>query len=218
MIRVINNKIMISVTAEEDDINIKNIQCDSLYINSKLIKGSEYLIDEVNGFKFSVYPDSFYQVNHSSMIKLYNKILDYSINGYSLLDLYCGTGTIGIWVKAKFRKITGVELNKAAIKNANINKELNGINKIEFICKDAKYIEGKYNTIIVDPPRSGLTSDVIEYLNYSETQNIIYVSCNPNTLKRDIAKLTNYNLKDISACDMFPRTKHVECVCVLELK
>ena len=216
MIRVIGNKIMISVTADSNDITIKNIKCDSLYINKKLIKGDKYLIDNVNDFKFSIYPDSFYQVNNSSMIKIYNEVLRLCRSGNSLLDLYCGTGTIGIWVHSKFKKITGVEINKESIKNANINKELNNLNNINFECNDSKNITGKYDTIIVDPPRSGLSLEVIDFINSSKALNVIYVSCNPSTLKRDLDKLYNYEMKEISACDMFPRTKHVESLMVLE--
>ena len=216
MIRSINNKIMISVTATTDDVHIKNIKCDSLYVNGKLIKGEEYLIDEINDLKFSIYPDAFYQVNKEGMNSIYTKAMHYLDNSDSLLDLYCGTGTIGIWMKDKFKNITGVEINKSSIKNANINLELNDIKNIEFICRDAKDIKKKYDSIIVDPPRNGLSSSVIDYLNYSNAKQIVYISCNPNTLKRDIDKLDKYDLRSLSCADMFPRTKHIECVCLLE--
>ena len=217
MIKSINKKIMISVTSIKDDINIKNIKCDSLYINNKLIKGEEYLIDEINNHKFSIYPDSFYQVNKEGMTNIYNIAYDYINKCNTLLDLYCGTGTIAIWVCDKADKVTAVEINKNAIKNANINKELNNTPNIDFICNDAKNIKGEYDTIIIDPPRNGMSVYVTDFLNYSNAKNIIYISCNPNTLKRDLGYLNKYELKEISACDMFPRTKHVECVCLLEL-
>ena len=218
MIRVINNQIMISVTSSKDDINIKNIKCDSLYINGKLIKGEEYLIDVINDYKFTIYPDSFYQVNKEGMINIYNIAHDYIEKCDTLLDLYCGTGTIAIWLHDKAKKVTAVEINKNAIKNANINKELNNIKNIEFICNDAKNIKGEYDTIVIDPPRNGMSVYVIDYLNYSKAKNIIYISCNPNTLKRDLGYLDKYQIVDISACDMFPRTKHIEMICVLERK
>ena len=215
MMRVINNKIMISVTSSKDDINIKNIKCDSLYINNKHIKGEEYLIDEINDLKFSIYPDSFYQVNTEGMTNIYNIAYDYIDKCDKLLDLYCGTGTIAMWVHDKAKKVTAVEINKNAIKNAEINKELNNIKNIEFICNDAKNIKGEYDTIIIDPPRKGMSVYVIDYLNYSKAKNIIYISCNPNTLKRDLGYLDKYEIKKLAACDMFPRTKHVECVTLL---
>ncbi len=216
MIRCINDKIVISVQSTEDDINIKNIKCDSLYINDEYIKGEEYLIDEIDEFKFSIYPESFYQVNKEGMINIYNKARSYLKSDDTLLDLYCGTGTIGIWMADKFNSITGVEINKSSIKNANINKELNNINNIEFICRDAKDIKKHYDAIIVDPPRNGLSNSVTDYLNYSDAKQIIYISCNPNTLKRDADLLTKYEVKELSCADMFPRTKHIECVCLLE--
>ena len=213
MIRCINNKIMINLTG-----NIKefNIDCDSLYINNKYIKGDKYLIDEINNYKFSIYPNSFYQVNKEGMTSIYNKALTYIKSDKSLLDLYCGTGTIGIWMHNKFDNVLGIEINKDSIKNANINKELNNIKNIEFKCDDAKNIKKKYDSIIVDPPRNGLSKEVIKYLNDSNSNQIVYISCNPNTLKRDIELLNIYEIKNLSCCDMFPRTKHIEMICVLE--
>ena len=151
-------------------------------------------------------------------VNIYNKALEFINNNKTLLDLYCGTGTIGIWLNNKFDSITGVEINESSIKNANINKKLNKLNNIEFICSDAKNIEGVFDTIVVDPPRNGLSKDVIKYLNESNTKEIVYISCNPNTLKRDIDMLDKYEVKHISCADMFPRTKHIETVCILERK
>jgi len=218
MIRCINDKIMINIKTIKDDFSLNNIKCDSLYINDKYIKGEEYLIDEINGFKFSIYPNSFYQINKEGMTNIYNKAYEYITENKHLLDLYCGTGTIGIWLNNKFDSVTGVEINESSIKNANINKELNNLKNIKFICNDAKNIEGKFDSIVVDPPRIGLSKDVINYLNNSNSKEIIYISCNPNTLKRDIDLLTNYIVKDISCADMFPRTKHIESLMVLERK
>ena len=218
MIRVINNKTMISVKSSEDDINIKNIKCDSLYINDKFIKGEEYLIDEVGEYKFCVYPESFYQVNKDIMIKIYKKAYELIKKSESLLDLYCGIGTIGIWMHDKFDHIKGIEINKSAIDAANINKELNNINNIEFECNDAKNTLAHFDTIIVDPPRSGLSVHVLTHLLYSEAKQIVYISCNPNTLKRDLLFLSKYEPKYFGCADMFPRTKHIEMICLLELK
>ena len=216
MIRCINDEIMINIKTIKKDKSLNNINCDSLYINNQYVKGKEYLIDEINNYKFSIYPESFYQVNKEGMTNIYNKALEFINNNKTLLDLYCGTGTIGIWLNNKFDSITGVEINESSIKNANINKKLNKLNNIEFICSDAKNIEGVFDTIVVDPPRNGLSKDVIKYLNESNTKEIVYISCNPNTLKRDIDMLDKYKVKHISCADMFPRTKHCESVCILE--
>lgn len=221
MIKCINNKIMINIKGQNINKEIQNIECDSLYINNKYIKGEKYLIDEINNLKYTIYPESFYQVNKEGMTNIYNKASLYAGKGNNLIDLYCGTGTIGLWLKDNFKNIIGIEINESSIKNANINKELNNAKNITFKLGDAsiinKYIN-KVDTILVDPPRAGLSKSVINTLNNSKSNKIVYISCNPKTLKRDIDKLTNYNLKDISACSMFPRTKHIECVCLLERK
>ncbi len=218
VIRCINNEIMINLNGQIKDKSILNIKCDSLYQNNKYVKGKEYLIDEINEFKFSIFPNSFYQVNKEGMQEIYDKAAYYIGKGNSLLDLYCGTGTIGIWVSDNYKEITGIEINKDSIKNANINKELNNLKNIKFICGDAKTAKGKYDTIVVDPPRNGLSNSVIKFLNNSNAKKIIYISCNPKTLKRDIDLLDNYDLINISSYSMFPRTKHLECVCMLERK
>lgn len=218
MIRCISDKIMINICTNNENIDLKNIDCDCLYINNKYIKGEKYLVDTIDNIKYSIYPNSFYQVNNEVMKLIYDKAKSYIGNGDTLLDLYCGTGTIGIYLKDNFKHITGLEINSTSIENANINLKLNNINNIEFINDDAKNIKGSYDAIIVDPPRSGLSNDVIEYLNNSNSNKIVYISCNPNTLKRDIDKLDNYILDDISAASMFPRTKHIECVCKLVIK
>lgn len=215
MIRCINNKIMINIIGNVKDFNI---ECDSLYINNEYIKGDKYLIDEINNYKFSIYPESFYQINREGMINIYNKAKSYIGTNNNLLDLYCGTGTIGIWLHDNFNKIVGIEINENSIENANINKKLNSLNNIEFICDDAKNIKNKFDPIIVDPPRNGLSKDVINYLNNSDSNKVVYISCNPNTLKRDIELLDNYELVNLSYTNMFPRTKHIECVSLLEKK
>lgn len=216
MIRSVNNEVMINIISDKENTPLLNIDADSLYLNDKHVKGKKYLTDEVNNFKFSIYPLSFYQINKEGMTSIYNKAKEYILGGDTLLDLYCGTGTIGIWMSDNFKKVVGVEINESSIKNANINKKLNNINNIEFICSDAKKIKEKFDSIIVDPPRNGLSKDVINYINNSNSKRLVYISCNYKTLKRDIDLLNNYVLKEMSICDMFPRTKHVECVCMLE--
>ena len=218
MIRCISNKIMINITTNNENIDLKNIECDCLYINNKYVKGEKYLIDTIDNIKYSIYPNSFYQVNNEVMKLIYDKAKEYAQKDDTLLDLYCGTGTIGIYLKDNFKHITGLEINASSIENAKINLELNNIKNIEYICDDAKNIKGKFDAIIVDPPRIGLSNQVIEYLNKSNSKKLVYISCNPNTLKRDINKLNNYNLEEISSSSMFPRTKHIECVCKLVRK
>lgn len=214
VIKEINNKTMTIIKGNTKE-NLNDLNTDSLYINDKLIKGDEVLIDNVNGIKYNISPNSFYQVNQDGMIAIYNKAKEYIKSGNKLLDLYCGTGTIGIYLKDNFNEIIGYEINPSSIKDANENKKINKIKNINFILNDAKNIKGNFDSIIIDPPRSGLSKDVINFLNNSTSKNIVYISCNPKTLKRDIDLLLNYELIDISCADMFPRTKHVETVCLL---
>ena len=194
--------------------------CDSIYIDDKLIYGNPYITENINGILFTIYPDSFFQVNTSMMIKLYDVVKEYASCGNSLLDLYCGTGTIGIYLKDNFKNVFGVEINESSIKNANLNKKLNSIKNCEFLLGDSKTVVNNcYDVVVVDPPRSGLSKNVINNLLEMKSNKIIYVSCNPKTLKRDIELLENkYYVKEITPVNMFYRTSHVECVSILERK
>ena len=148
---------------------------------------------------------------------MYDKVKEYAGKGNKLLDLYCGTGTIGIYLKENFKEITGIEVNKEAILNANINKNLNNLSDINFICGDASIAKNNnYDVIVVDPPRSGLSNKVINFLNKSNAKTIVYVSCNPKTLKRDLNLLDKYNMVKMECINMFNKTKHIECVCKFE--
>ena len=196
---------------------INKYKISSIYLNNKLIYGNAYIIEEINNIKYSIYPNAFFQVNRENMIILYDKVKEYAGVGNKLLDLYCGTGTISIYLKDNFKEITGIEINKESILNANINKNLNNIKNIHFICGDASNIKDtNFDVVIVDPPRSGLSKKVINLLNKINSNRIIYVSCNPNTLKRDIELLNNYNIKNIECVNMFNKTKHIEVICFLE--
>ncbi len=218
IIRVTSKDIMITFIGDDYDINpiINNFNITSIYFNDKLVYGKEYIIEEVNGIKYSIYPESFFQVNTLNMKIMYDKAKEYAGYGNNLLDLYCGTGTIGIYLKDNFKHIDGIELNEYSIKNANINKKLNNIGNIDFLCGDASIAKNNnYDVIIVDPPRGGLSLKVNNFLNNSNANKIIYISCNPKTLKRDIELLDNYNLEKLECINMFNRTKHVECVSLL---
>ena len=168
-------------------------------------------------------PDSFFQVNTLQAEKLYSKVKEYLGNSNNVLDLYCGTGTIGIYVSDITQSVLGIEINKYAVKDANENKKINNINNIEFICGDSEKvpykINRKFDSVIVDPPRSGLGEKVVQQLLKINPKKIVYVSCDPITLARDINYLSsNYELVNISLVDMFPNTHHIECVTLLEKK
>ena len=198
-----------------------------LYQNNKYktIYGKNEIIEKMDEFKFQISEDSFFQVNTKTAILLYKKVEEYieATKDENILDLYCGTGTIGIFISKNAKKVTGVEINKSAIKNAKENAKINNISNIEFICKDSSKavleLKDKYDKIIVDPPRAGLDKNTIKFLNESQAKKIVYVSCDPVTLARDLNLLKeNYHVEEITPVDMFPYTHHVECISVLHHK
>ena len=204
-----------SINNNDLETIIKNKKVKSIYQNDKLIYGDKYLKVKLGNLTYNVNNNSFFQVNSKCAEKLYNYIKDNVESTNNLLDLYCGTGSIGIYLHEKADFITGIEINKDSVICAKKNIENNNIKNYKIVNSDASNIKGKYDTIIVDPPRSGLSKKVIDILNKSSASKIIYVSCNPSTLKRDIELLKNYDLKDINIYNMFPATKHIETVCLL---
>lgn len=219
IIRVTTKDTMVIFKGEKYDINglINSFNITSIYLNDKLIYGKSYIIEEIDNIKYSIYPDSFFQVNKDNMKIMYDKAREYAGYSNNLLDLYCGTGTIGIYLKDNFKHIDGIEINKDSIKNANINKKINNIDNISFVCGDASIAKNNnYDVIIVDPPRSGLSKKVINFLNKSNAKKIVYISCNPKTLRRDIDLLNNYKMVKLEIINMFNKTKHIECITLLE--
>ena len=188
----------------------------------KCIYGEKYLYEMIGEYKYRISPDSFFQVNSRTVNKLYNKVVEYAIKNEkkdNLVDLYCGTGTIGIYLSKYFNNIIGIELNKQAVEDAKENAKINSVNNIKFYAGDVGKIindQIKADVIVVDPPRSGLDKRTKDILLKIKANKIVYVSCNPLTLARDIKELdTGYMLDDITLVDMFPNTHHVECVSVL---
>ena len=191
----------------------------------KCIYGEKYLYEMIGEYKYRISPDSFFQVNSRTVNKLYNKVVEYAIEDEkkdNLVDLYCGTGTIGIYLSKYFNGIIGIELNKQAVEDAKENATINGVNNIEFYAGDVGKIindQIKADVIVVDPPRSGLDKRTKDILLKIKANKIVYVSCNPLTLARDIKELDNgYDLGDITLVDMFPNTHHVESVCILNFR
>lgn len=227
-----NNKVMVIFVLKNLDIdNIKKLEkfVDSLYIKNnnqyKLISGDAYLEEKLGNYIFKISPDSFFQVNTKTCIKLYDKILEYGDfkKTENVLDLYCGTGTIGIYASKFVNSVIGYEINKYAIKDALENKKKNLVDNIQFVCESSdlssENITTNIDTIIVDPPRIGLSQKTIDGIKNVKPCKVIYVSCDPVTLARDIKKLCDtYDLIEITPVDMFPNTKHVECVSLLKIK
>lgn len=223
IVRTSKSSVMVIFKGDTNDFDynplVNKVKIDSLYLNDKLLYGNAYIIEELGNIKYSIYPNAFFQVNTDNMKIMYDKVKEYAGNGNKLLDLYCGTGTIGIYLKENFEEVTGIEVNKEAILNANINKSLNNLSNINFICGDASIAKNNnYDVIVVDPPRSGLSNKVINFLNKSDAKTIVYVSCNPKTLKRDLDLLNKYKVTKLECINMFNKTKHVECICKLEKK
>jgi len=208
------------------NVNLKKVN-DSLIMRTNgdevLNNLTDSIICTIGNYKYNVSLRSFFQINNNVTKKMYDKIEEYAnlTKEDNLLDLYCGTGTIGIYLAKKANKVLGIEILKDAINDANKNKKINGIDNIEFICNDVSKaisnINYKLDVIVVDPPRSGLDNKTCEFLNNSDANKIIYVSCDPMTLVRDLNILKEkYNIKEITPFDMFPNTYHVENVCLLE--
>lgn len=185
--------------------------------------GEDYITDILCDLRFKISPLSFYQVNRDQAEKLYGKAAEYAdLRGNeTVLDLYCGAGTIGLSMASKAKKIIGVEIIPEAIEDAKLNAALNGIENAEFICGDApKAAEILKNqgitpdVIILDPPRKGCAPEMIETAAAMSPDRIVYVSCDPATLARDCGIFASLGYKTVRATpvDMFPRTGHVETV------
>lgn len=201
----------------ENNVTTLVVYEDKKYKN---IIGNGYITESIGDYKFIISPDSFFQVNTNGAYNLYSKVLEYVDKSNYLLDLYCGTGTIGIFLSKVCNKVLGVEINSYAVADANKNKKLNNIDNIEFKCSDVSDLNlvDNFDTVVLDPPRSGLDKMALDYLLKLKPNKIVYVSCDPVTLARDLNLLNElYDVKEITPVNMFSRTYHVECVCLLEL-
>ena len=205
--------------------------------NTNVILGRENIVlfgegnihDYIGEYKFKISPMSFYQVNPVQTEKLYGKAVEYAnlTGNETVYDLYCGIGTIGIFASKNVKKLYGIETVPEAIEDAKFNAKLNNIENAEFFVGDVENVLPKFiketdelpDVVFVDPPRKGCDKTALETLLEIEPKKIVYVSCNPATLARDVKILEEkYELKKVSLVDMFPFTHHVECVSVLELK
>lgn len=195
----------------------------------KIIFGNGYIYDYLCDKKFKISPLSFYQVNPVQTEKLYSKAVEYAnLTGEeTIFDLYCGIGTIGIFASDKVKKIYGIETVEQAIEDAKQNAKLNNIENAEFFVGDVEnklpeFIKEnniKPDCIFIDPPRKGCDKTAIETILKIESKKIVYISCNPATLARDLDLLKEkYQIGKIAICDMFSFTSHVECVTELCLK
>lgn len=215
--------------------NLKTVVFNSNRENTNVILGQKnriaygngYITDRLCGLNFKISPFSFWQVNRSQAEKLYSKAKEYANlkSDEILLDLYCGTGTIGLTMAKDCKTLVGVEIVEDAVKDANVNAKLNGIDNAKFICSDAasavKTLQAEGLSpyvVILDPPRKGCGEELSETVSKMQPKRIVYVSCDPATLARDLKYFgeRGYVTKEITPCDMFSRTAHVESVCLIE--
>lgn len=217
--------------------NIKTIIKNFNTRNTNVILGKEninlygngYIKDILGEYTFKISPLSFYQVNPVQAERLYNigveaaKITKNDV----VFDLYCGIGTISLFMAKHAKKVYGVEIVEQAISDARENSKINNIDNVEFIAGDTEIILNDLinnknivpNVVMVDPPRRGLDNKSIENILKIKPDRFVYISCNPATLVRDLAKIEDfYEIKEIQPVDMFPFTSHVECVAVLQLE
>lgn len=188
---------------------------------NRVAYGSGYITDILCGLKFKISPFSFWQVNRAQAEKLYSKAREYAgLTGNEvLLDLYCGTGTIGLSMAKDCKKLIGVEIIEDAVRDAEKNAAENEITNAEFICSDAESAAKKLeenglkpDVIIVDPPRKGIGEELVKTIVKMNPERVVYVSCDPATLARDLKFFDEYGYKteEVTPVDMFPRTAHCE--------
>ncbi len=203
--------------------NITNLK--TVIYNGKTVYGNGYIKEIANGLMFNVSAKSFFQVNSNGAEKLYDTAI--KLAGLDkkdvVLDLYCGTGTITSIVASHVKKVIGIEIVENAIIDAKENLKINNISNVRFICGDAAKeitkIKEKIDVIFVDPPRKGVDRKAIAVMKKLLPKKIVYISCNPVTMARDLSYLNDsYNVKKVVPVDMFPNTAHVECVTLLENK
>lgn len=220
--------------------NISGIKSIIQSVNSKVTNvvlgkenitlwGEDHITDYIGKFRFNISPLSFFQVNPMQTEVLYSKALEYAaLTGKeTVFDAYCGTGTISLFLSEKARKVYGVEIIPEAIENAKINAQQNNIDNAEFFVGEAEKVipemidRGiKAEVVVVDPPRKGCERSLLEALAKMDPDRIVYVSCDPGTLARDLAILDQlgYKTLEVQPVDMFPMTSHVECVALIEKK
>ncbi len=188
--------------------------------------GEDYLIDSIGHCKFKLSPLSFYQVNNAQTKVLYDKVAEFAeLSECEVVwDLYCGIGTIGQYLANKARKIVGIEVVPQAIENAKENAKLNNIENAEYFCGTAEEVAPKLkgerpDVVILDPPRKGCEESLLKTVAKTKAKRIVYVSCKPSTLARDLRILENLGYKTVKVqpVDLFARTHHVESIALLTL-
>ena len=203
----------------------QNTRQDNVILGERFetLWGDDALTETLSGLTYRIGIDAFFQINHSQTERLYAIAADYAAltGGETLLDLYCGVGSIGLTMANKAARLIGVEVVEQAVLNARENARSNGVENAHFLCGDAGEVAAALllkkstpDVIVFDPPRKGLSLEALEAAVSMQPDRMVYVSCDPATFARDAKLLTDrgYRLTNLAAIDLFPRTKHVECV------
>ena len=228
-IRCNQNAEILIVINSQDNLNIdtnylkSKIKLVGIVVNNKTYYGENSLFERMNNLLFKISYDSFFQVNPFIASQLFQIIGDNIDSSDKVLDLYCGVGTLSLMAAKKAQKVLGIEVVPNAIINALFNARINDLNNTQFVINDASTaiskIKPDFNKIIVDPPRSGLTKNIIDVLLKIKPDAIIYVSCDPQTLVRDFTLLSSiYEIKKSYILDMFSYTYHIETILILTKK
>jgi len=183
------------------------------------LAGEPVLTDQIGPFNFEISANSFFQTNTKGAHALYTMVSRYADlkGGESVLDLYCGTGTIAVWLARQAAEVTGLELVESAVADAHKNCRINGIDNCRFILGDIKEtlaeVDAVPDLLVIDPPRAGMHKDVLKKVCAMAAERLVYVSCNPATMARDILELKEvYEVAEVQPVDMFPHTFHIESV------
>ena len=222
-----NDEILIVINSD-DKVNINidelktRVKLVGIVINDKVYYGEKYFIEKFNDKLFKVNYNSFFQINNYITNEIINIINDNS-HGNTLLDLYCGVGFLGQCVSDKYNKIYGIEINENSIIDAINNAKINDIKNTYYLCGDSakciSKINDKIDTLLIDPPRTGLVKNMVQDVIRVDAERIIYVSCNPISLARDLNNIKKlYNVEKVYLLDMFSNTYHFESVTILNKK
>lgn len=195
----------------------------------KVLHGPGYIVDQIGEFTFKIHPNAFFQTNTAQAEKLYAIARDYAEikEGDTVYDLYCGVGTLSLYMSGPASSVLGIELVDIAVENARFNAKENGVDNVSFIKGDMKEVftpeivdeYGAPDVLITDPPRAGMHPDVVERLCELKVPKLVYVSCNSSTMARDLKELQSvYEIEKVQPVDMFPQTYHIEAVAKLTLK
>lgn len=224
----LNDEILIVISSSQNPtIDIESLKREvklvGIILNRKTIYGENYLFERLNNVLYKISYDSFFQVN-PHVASLLFKIVEDNLNpNETVLDLYCGVGALSLQVAKKVKKVLGIEIIPNAVLNAINNARINKLNNAYFVLNKVEdaidKIKDEFNTWIIDPPRSGIDKKTMSVIKDKLPSKIIYVSCDPMTLSRDINILKDkYDISKFYVLDMFSYTYHVECVCLLKLR